>query len=278
MKLALYNRIQDLCNYAESGVTRVGTGIAPIDELIRGVAPGEVCYLVGRSYAGKSLLGQNIIWNNRHLPSIFFSMEMPYQQAIARLHSITFDVNAVSFMDTIEAGNVPDNIWDLVNEYPRHAIVDDTNIGFEDMSRYVSEFQYGYGERPAFVVVDYLELLGGAKRSGEGFVAVDKVATMLKDWAKGEEMRVFVLHQANRQEPKWKPITEDSPRFGGFTEADQLIGLWKPSFNPDKDYYERLAMRDDVHFNVIKNRPYGQETELIKARLTPSLRIVADTI
>lgn len=178
-------------------------------------------------------------------------------------------------MDTLEAGTMPDDMWELIKEYPRHAIVDDVSIGFETMSRYVGEFHEGFGERPAFVVVDYLELLGGAKRSGEGFVAVDQVATTLKDWAKGEEMRVFVLHQANRKEPKWRPITEDSPRFGGFTEADQLIGLWKPSFNPEKDYYERLSMKDDIHINVLKNRPYGEETELIETTLTTSLRIVA---
>ena len=246
-----------------------------MDDLIRGVAPGEVCYLVGRSGAGKSLLGQNIIWNNRHLPSLFFSMEMPYTLALARLYAITTNTSGTAIMDAIESGKVPDDMWELINHYPMHAIVDDAAIGFEDMSRYVTEFESTYKTRPAFVVVDYLELLAGAKRSGEGYLAVDQVATTLKDWAKGEEMRVFVLHQANRQEPKWKPITEDSPRFGGFTEADQLIGLWKPSFNPEKDYYERLAMKDEIHLNVIKNRVYGEETELIKARLLPSLRIEA---
>src|SRR5690606_16091778 len=139
----------------EEGVNRVGTGLQPIDDLIRGVAPGEVCYCVGRSGAGKSLLGQNIIWHNRHLPSIFFSLEMPYPLALARMHSITFGATNTAVMDTIEGGTIPDDMWELINQYPRHAIVDDPGIGFEELSRYVAQFEGSFKLRPAFIVVDY---------------------------------------------------------------------------------------------------------------------------
>lgn len=274
MRLALYNHIVNLFDYAESGVTRVGTGIKPIDEKIRGVAPGEVCMVLGRSYAGKSLIAQNIIANNKEVPSIFFSLEMPYQQALIRLYSMANNFSAINTMDSIEEGKLPDDLWELVNSFPLHAMVDEPNIGFDDLSRYVEEFASAFSKRPAFVVIDYLELLGGAKRSGEGFVAVDKVATTLKDWSKSEEMRVFVLHQCNKQEPKWMPPTDNSPRFGGFAESDFVIGMWRPSFNPELEYYERLARKDEVHFNILKNRPFGVEAERIEAVVTGSLRIV----
>lgn len=229
--------------------------------------------VLGRSYAGKSLMAQNIIANNKELPSIFFSLEMPYQQALVRMYSMVTGTPATNTMDNIERGEVPDDIWDLVTTLPKHAVLDESNIGFEEMSRTLAQYEDGFGERPAFIVVDYMELLGGAKRSGEGFTAVDKVATVLKDWSKQEEMRVFVLHQCNRQEPKWMPPTENSPRFGGYTEADQVIGMWRPSFNPDLEYFEALARRDELNFNIIKNRPFGQEAELIQTEVRPSLRI-----
>lgn len=274
MKLSLYKQVADLFDYADTGVKRVPTGIKAIDQKIRGVAPGEICMILGRSYAGKSLMAQNIIANNKDVPSIFFSLEMPYQQALVRLYSMYNNHNAANVMDALERGELPADLWDLVGDFPTHALVDEPNIGFDDMSAYINEFSRGYGIRPEFVVIDYLELLAGAKRSGEGYLAVDKVATTLKDWSKSEQMRVFVLHQCNRQEPRWLPPTESSPRFGGFTESDFVIGMWRPAFDPDLDYWERLDRRDEVFFNILKNRPFGEDTtEPIKARVGPSLKV-----
>ena len=98
----------------------------------------------------------------------------------------------------------------------------------------------------------------------------------MKDWAKAEEMRVFVLHQCNRQEPKWLPPTESSPRYGGYTESDFVIGMWRPSSDPELSYHERLSLRDTVNFNILKNRPFGDDTESpIVTTVGPSLRIEA---
>lgn len=273
MRLSLYHHVEALFKYSDAGVKRVPTGITMIDEKIRGVAPGEVCMILGRSYAGKSLMAQNIIANNRDIGSIFFSLEMPYTQALIRLYAMHNKQGASAMMDELEAGNLPDDLWDLVGDFPKHALVDEPNIGFDDMSAYLTEYERGFGERPEFIVVDYLELLGGAKRSGEGFTAIDKVATTLKDWSKVEEMRVFVLHQCNRNEPRWVPPTESSPRFGGFTESDFVIGMWRPAFNPELDFWEKLDIKDMVCFNILKNRPFGEEIEELQMRVTPTLTL-----
>ena len=270
----LYSQIKRLFDYAESGVTRIKTGISPIDEKIRGVAPGEVCMILGRSYSGKSMVAQNIVAHNKDIPSIFFSMEMPYVQALVRMHAMHYNENATQLMDSLELGSPPESMWELINEFPYHAVVDEPNLGFDELSRSLEVHEDTYGQRAEFVVVDYLELLAGAKRSGEGFVAVDKVATTLKDWAKAEEMRVFVLHQCNRNEPRWEPPTESSPRFGGYTESDFVIGLWRPSFDPNLQYAQRLALKDTVRFNIIKNRPFGLEAECIECVQTDSLRLL----
>lgn len=275
MKLTLYDSIQELFTYSESGVKRVGTGIKPIDEKIRGVAPGEICMILGRSFSGKSMVAQNIILNNHTLPSIFFSMEMPYVQALPRLYAMYSGMNSSKVMDLVEAGKIPQELWELVTHFKLHAIVEEPNLGFEDMSRYLDKYQEGFGVRPDFVVVDYLELVGGAKRSGEGMSAVDSVTTELKDWAKQEKMRVFVLHQCNRNEPIWHPPTEDSPRFGGYTESDVVIGLWKPSFDPEISYEQKMMLRDDLNINIIKNRTFGDLDSLIRTRVLGSMKVKA---
>jgi hypothetical protein len=143
----------------------------------------------------------------------------------------------------------------------------------QNMSAKLEEYEYTFNTRPEFVVVDYLELLGGAKASGEGYLATEMQATMLKDWAKEEAMRVFVLHQANKQEPRWLPPTDSSARNGGYTEADFVIGMWRPHLDPKLQYVEALSLRESVYFNVLKNRAFFRESDRIETFITPSLRL-----
>ena len=273
MVQGLYANIKALYEFASSDTKRVGTGIPAIDELIKGPAPGEVCMIMGRSYSGKSIIGQNIINSNPTLPSIFFSLEMPTMQAIIRLYSMWSDTPAGEVQTAIESGRPSDKIWDLASAFPQHRIIDKTGITVEEMSLVVHNFKIDYGVKPEFVVVDYLELLGGASQSGEGYLATEAQATMLKDWAKQEEMRVFVLHQTNRQERQWMPPTEDSARNSGFTQADFVIGLWRPHKDPNMSFGEKINMQHVIAANVLKNRPFFRETGRIDVYLRPSLRV-----
>ena len=273
MKLSLYNQVQALYEFADTPVKRVGTGLTGIDDLIVGPAPGEVCMVVGRSYSGKSIVGQNIIWHNNDLPSIFFSMEMPFMQALVRLYAMTNNVPSHDVQASIESGMPADDFYDLVDYYPRHVIVDEPALTLQGMSIALEDYEDAFGVRPEFVVVDYLELLGGAKASGEGYLATEMQATMLKDWAKMESMRVFVLHQANKQEPRWLPPTDSSARNGGYTEADFVIGMWRPHLDPELDYIDKQALEGTVNFNVLKNRAFFRESDRINTYITPSLRL-----
>ena len=273
MKLSLYRQVDKLYKFAETPVKRVGTGLAGIDELIVGPAPGEVCMFVGRSYSGKSIVGQQIVYANPNMGSIFFSMEMPFMQALVRLYAMTKNVPAGDVQNAVEAGDPPTDIWDLVTQYPKHVIVDEPALSLGEMSDAISQYENSFNARPEFVVVDYLELLGGAKASGEGYLATEMQATMLKDWAKAENMRVFVLHQANKQEPRWLPPTDSSARNGGYTEADFVVGMWRPHTDPALPTYEALALEDQVCFNVLKNRAFFKEASRIETYISPSLRL-----
>lgn len=270
----LYDSVKKLYDFAESPFKRIGTGLKPIDNLIGGPTPGEVCTILARSYAGKSVVGQNIIYNNRGVPNIFFSMEMPRNQALMRLYSIWSDTPATVNQRDLEAGSLTGQVWDMVLDFPKHVIDDRAGISLDEMSDTLQQYEDEFECRPEFVVLDYLELLGGAKASGEGMTAVESQATMVKDWAKREAMRVFLLHQTNRQEPKHKPPTEDSARFGGYTEADFVIGIWRPHADPKLEYWDAQNMRNKINFNIIKNRAFGEDRDKIEMKITPSLRII----
>ena len=273
----LYDQVDQLFQFSENPVKRVGTGFKTIDDLIRGPAPGEVCMILGRSFSGKSILAQNIINHNKDLPSIFFSLEMPYMQAIVRMYSMWSETPSSDNQTSLEQGKVNSKVWDMVLAFPLHVIDDKGGQTLEDMSRKLMEFDIYYKTRPAFVVIDYLELVAGAKASGEGFAAVEAVSTSLKDWAKEEEMRVFLLHQTNRQEKRWQPPNEDSARFGGYTEADFVIGMWRPHTDPDIDYWDAMSIKHHLNLNLIKDRVFFNERDKIEMMITPTLRILDGT-
>ncbi len=273
----LYQQIGDLFAFSDNPVKRVGTGFKVIDEMIRGPAPGEICMILGRSFSGKSILAQNIINHNKELPSIFFSLEMPYMQAIIRMYSMWSDTPSGDNQSQLDQGNVSAKLWDMVLDFPLHVIDDRGGQSLEDMSHRLEEYEGEMKVRPEFVVIDYLELLGGAKASGEGFAAVESQATMLKDWAKEEEMRVFLLHQTNRNEKRWQPPNEDSARFGGFTEADFVLGMWRPHTDPELDYWDSIAIKHHLNLNLIKDRVFFNEKSLIEMMITPTLRILDGT-
>ena len=255
----LTEQVEKLKEFSYNPAQRVRTGLKEIDDICGGPAPGEVFMIIGRSFTGKSIVGQNIVVNNPTLGSIFFSLEMPYITALQRMYAMWSGVSHTDVLEMTEQAALPEQIDYMADAYPKHRIVDTEALSLDAMSVYLRKYEEYYdGSRPEFVVVDYLELLGGAKRSGEGWAATEVQATSLKDWAKREEMRVFVLHQANRQEQPWQPPTENSARGAGYTEADFVVGLWQKWRDPDIDYTDLLFEKDKMYLNILKNRAYGR--------------------
>lgn len=254
----LNEQIERLKEFSYNPAQRVRTGLEEIDELCGGPAPGEVFMLIGRSFTGKSIVGQNIVVNNPDLGSIFFSLEMPYITAIQRMYAMWSGTPHHDVLEMTETASLPEHIGYMADAFPHHRIVDTESVGLNTMSIYLTEYEKSYGFRPEFVVIDYLELLGGAKKSGEGWAATEVQATSLKDWAKKEEMRVFVLHQTNKLEDPWHHPTENSARGAGYTEADFVVGLWQKWRDPDISTLERQYEQNKMYFNVLKNRAYGR--------------------
>jgi hypothetical protein len=190
------------------------------------------------------------------------------------MYAMWADVDSRDVQEMTEQGTLPHHLDAMAEDFPAHRIVDMQGMNLDLMSTYNWMFEEYYGKRPAFVVIDYLELVGGAKKTGEGWTATEVQATSLKDWAKQEDMPVFVLHQTNKQENPWAAPTENSPRGAGYTEADFVIGMWQPWRAPDIEPLDYMFLRDQIWFNVLKNRAYGSTSHReIKFMLKPSLRL-----
>ncbi len=71
---------------------RIHLGYPQLDAVIRGVAPGEVMQILGRSGVGKTAFGLNLVERmtaDGQLPTLIFSLEMPGVELFERMASMT---------------------------------------------------------------------------------------------------------------------------------------------------------------------------------------------
>lgn len=273
--LTLPDHAKQLGEYAANPQQRIRTGFESIDLLIEGPAAGEVCTIIGRSYSGKSLLATAIMVNNKRLGSIFFSLEMPARQAMIRMYAQWADYPAPLVRKMVAENNIADRFETMAYDMEKHIIVDTPRLGPREMGAYIEEYEAYHGQRPDFVIVDYLELVGGNKQSEGGWQSTEATAAAIKDMAKAHDMPVFLLHQTNRTEDDWKPPTLRSARGGGDVEADFVVGLWQPARDPELMPWDRKALWDIVRMNVLKNRHSGEMNlpwEPLEFRREDSLR------
>ncbi len=274
MIFTLEQSLDKVAEFSQLTVHRVPTGLPAIDRLCGGPAPGELFTIVGRSFTGKSIIGQQIVLANPQVPSVFFSLEMPMVQSVLRLYAMWSGQSLPELQKQVENGGLPDDLYSLAQAFPRHIVVDTPGIDVNGMADKFEAYRQLFGVQPEFAVVDYLELVGRAKISGEGFQATESQIAQLRDWGRYENTRVFLIHQSNKNKHKWEPPDEDSPRGGGYTESDFMIGVWRPGANPDLDAAERRWMDDKMAVNIIKNRAYFQLLDEKIYRFEPSAKLV----
>ena len=270
----LSEQVEELREYSRNPKQRVRTGIPTLDTLTRGPAPGEVYTILGRSYSGKSLVAQNIMAANADKGSVFFSLEMYHLQAVQRLFSIWSGFESSEVARYTERGELPPLLDVMADELGEQIIVDKPALSTWDMGRVLGQYEAEFGQRPDFVLIDYLELVAGAKNTGEGWLQTESQAQQIKDFAKAESVPVFLIHQTNKSEPEWEPPTMGSARGGGYTESDFVVGLWRPYLDPKLSYLEAESIRGEIDFTVLKNRPFGaHNSRPIRCQIDASLRI-----
>jgi len=255
--------IRGIKRYAANPTKRVPTGIWTIDNLIGGgVGRGEVCVIIGKSGSGKSIVGQNILEKNLDVPAVFFSFEMPGTMVITRSLAMWSGKSHGEVFAEVESNKLDNDVLDRWSyEHRKHYFVTRTGLDLEAMTKTLKEYEELMGEKAALVVIDYMELVA-AVSGGDSIENVTSVAQVLKGWAKQEDISCVILHQTNKSLRHGDAPDEDSARYGGFTEADIVIGVWRPHKWEPKNKTDRPMVdvtrnyyRQFYGINLIKNRP-----------------------
>lgn len=200
----------------DGGLSGLATGLTDLDRLMGGLQKSDLVIIAGRPAMGKTSLATNIAFHvaNQFKPALdaqgvhpvdggrvgFFSLEMSASQLAIRILAEQSGISS----SRLRRGDIHESQFgDLVNASHRIGqaplYIDDTGgISVHQLAAAARRMRRSKGLD--LVVVDYLQLLSGSRRSNDSRVnELTEITTQLKAMAKELEVPVIALSQLSRQ-------------------------------------------------------------------------------
>jgi hypothetical protein len=261
----------DYRSWATDPVPRIGFGLPFFDTPTGGgIARSEIAMMMAFSSVGKTTVALNIIRNNPAIPVLFFSLEMNWRMVAARLAAMEMPSTTRELEQRLRHGEHVE-FQRVVDKY-RGFVCDDTPaITLKDAEQSFREATQRLGTAPRLVIWDYLELIGGSGLMGKA-EQVDKASQKLRDWTRKFDCASIVLHQVGKGDGGDEPLDLGAGRYGGHAPMDFVVGAYAPRLKKGIDGAEYARVKDELWFQLLKNRsgeenPVGQKYRLDRSTL-----------
>jgi replicative DNA helicase len=237
-------------------ITGVPTGFVDVDEMTRGLQPGDLIIVAARPSMGKTSLVLNIA---QYVASLgdqvvgFFSLEMSKESLFLRLLTSEAQIDGHRLMSGAIGGNDYHRISHALEKLNSMKLfIDDTaSIGVLEMRAKSRRLQSEHGLN--LLVVDYIQLMSGRGRFENRTLELASISRSLKGLAKELNVPIVVLSQLSRA-PEAR--SDHRPQLSDLRESGAL--------EQDADVVV-LIYRDDV-YNRDPNSPEAGTAELILAK------------
>ena len=249
----------DLLNSAESDQYKgISTGIRDLDETITGLNRSDLLLLAARPGMGKTSFALNIA---RHAAVAeekkvaFFSLEMTKEQLASRLLSTEAMVGGTK----LRTGKLSEEEWvrliepgDVLSKIQLY--FDDTpGITVPEMKAKLRRLK-----DVDLVIIDYLQLMQGARRIENRVQEISEITRNLKIMAKEINVPVITLSQLSRaseQRTEHRPVLSDLRDSGSIEQdADIVMFLYRPDYYKNGDGDQNDEDRNSGECIVAKNR------------------------
>ncbi|MCI9273796.1 MAG: replicative DNA helicase [Clostridiales bacterium] len=249
----------DLLNSADSDQYKgISTGIRDLDETITGLNRSDLLLLAARPGMGKTSFALNIA---RHAAVVeekkvaFFSLEMTKEQLASRLLSTEALVGGTK----LRTGKLSEDEWvrlieagDVLSK--THMYFDDTpGITVPEMKAKLRRLK-----DVDLVIIDYLQLMQGARRIDNRVQEISEITRNLKIMAKEINVPVITLSQLSRaseQRTEHRPVLSDLRDSGSIEQdADIVMFLYRPDYYNNGDSDQGGEDRNSGECIVAKNR------------------------
>src|SRR6186713_1552375 len=234
-------------------VTGVPTGFVDLDEMTRGLQPGDLVIVAARPSMGKTSLVLNIAQYVAIQPDHtvgFFSLEMSKESLFLRLLTSEAQIDSHRLM----SGAIGQKDYSRIS----HALetlsamklyIDDSaGVGVLEMRAKSRRLKAEHGLN--LIVVDYIQLMSGRGRFENRTLELASISRSLKGLAKELSVPIIVLSQLSRapeSRSDHRPQLSDLRESGALEQDADVVGL---------------IYRDDV-YNKDPNSPDAGTAELI---------------
>lgn len=262
---------------------RIHTGYQELDSILRGIAPGEVMQILGRSGVGKTAFALNLIERmtaDGEIPTLLFSLEQQGTEIFERMASLTtgWPGREIEERARIEDPRILDRLLEVCARW-KHVVVVEKPCTLPQLDTLLDAARKAdlWKAPLRFVVVDYLGMIGQTRHHPRTlYEHVSEVARELKRLAKRHRVALVSLCQVGREgESGGEPVTLRSGRDSGVLEeaADYLFGIWRPELKDGLAKEKREELRGQFKVRVLKNRS-GPAPKTVTLHFEPtSLRV-----
>lgn len=244
---------KDVDHLMETGEPILGTptGYTDLDQLTTGFYGGDFVIVAARPAMGKTSLVLNFALNvarKENLPVAIFSLEMSGKQLVRRMISTIAQVPMRAVKSTHLSNNDYQKLVNATEDlYSIPLFIDDasdvTPLEVRGKLRRLKAEHGGLG----LVVIDYLQLMRGSRRTENRTQEISEIARALKSMSKELDVPVIALSQLNRgveARDNKRPMLSDIRESGSIeAEADMVMFIYR------EEYYRRKEHGNDEAFN-----------------------------
>ena len=251
----------ELASKNRGSVTGIPTGFIDLDYKTSGMQPSDLILIAARPSMGKTAFVLNIAQHmafKNDVTAAIFSLEMSKEQLVNRLFSLESKVDSPS----IRTGNLSDDDWAKLIESA--GIIGKSNLIIDDTPGIsVSELRskcrkYKLEHNLGIIIIDYLQLMTGSKRSDSRQQEISDISRSLKEVARELSVPVIALSQLSRaveQRPDHRPMLSDLRESGAIEQdADVVMFIYRD------DYYNKDSEKKNIAEIIIakqRNGPIG---------------------
>ena len=234
----------------------VRTGFMDLDQLLGGFKRGDLNILAARTGVGKSSLLLNFARNagiGQGATVAIFSLEMSGDQLATRLLSAEANVNSTKLRFGSHSETEEARIMHSMGVLGESSIfIDDSPmLSVPEIRAKLKRLQSDHGLD--LVIVDYLQLLHGTKRTESRSIEISEITRSLKELARELNVPVIAAAQLSRaveQRTPHIPMLSDLRESGSIEQdADVVLFIYREDvYTKFKDWQEKNVEKSDNQF------------------------------
>lgn len=275
-----YDRIDYLYRHGDEFIG-VPTGFPRIDRLLGGLQRSDLIIVAGRPAMGKTSLALNIAHSAavKNQRVAIFSLEMSNEQLVQRLIASETGISS----HRLRTGKLKEDEWDKFAQATgilsdQHIFIDDTpSISAMQMRTKCRRLHAEHGLD--LIIVDYLQLMQGDRRSENRVQEISYISRMLKGLARELNVPVIAASQLSRaveQRGDKHPMLSDLRESGSIEQdADIVMFIYR-----EEVYEPETPMKNIAEVIISKHRhgPTGTVELYFEKELTRFRELERDRV